>query len=847
MTEPVGACFAGGFEQFVINDESGEEYTILFLPDRQNYQLQREGKAPVFYYLPEQVRLARKGDTGHYKFHHTHFVGILDDSVVGVDPENKGEVQGGVFAFTVTSRFPTSVIKQAHEMILDKFSGRDDKYWGIRTRSSPDIRIAQINSNVTCISNIAPNSEGSTPQEAASGGSAATGGGSAPSGGGDAPGDSGGGEPREGFRSPGHGALERAAMPGVNPFKAVPHGRGFRAPTALDPWVWKMDGQGPGSITGGENAYAGLIGPIPSEIIWAGFHGAYSPIVAVQNLQLPMWSQLMRIKITGKWQRIFDHFSANANARYMWFSADIKTEFNRMRQSGDIKVEIDIDGTAPGADEVEREINKRIDTIVDQFLKIAKKVIFDPPTPEVKPAEAPSGGIFSGLFGGGGGLALKSRHDRTYVDLKYEETRYFRYIQPHTISSSLEGFYDEIKADPENEKRYFTRLVLGGLGRKVTRMVKGVANYPEPAKGSTGDPVAFMSAQIGYPDTRGAIVWKPDMFQASDPTDKVFKPQFVMRQTSEVQNPPTGWKPDVTFVKRKVHFLEPPAEADSPYERVFVEQNVVELDAEPSGTPTNDNILDVRADHVGVLDVGSIGLSAELTSSGEVVEVEFQAKGTRSDGTDRANQSTRFRWTFTDQNEPRRWRIFTGQPDFKPEYQYRVHVTVKGTIFKQGQAWTGPWEDVIGNGPLMVDVPPPDAEGVTARDLTSSEIAFVESVRAVDSPPEDDVAPAVEAPQPSDADEVIPLEPRPADEISAPTTDAPSAPRDSAEASSESDIEDRKVSTGTKETTAPRETDATATDEELGEGWVEVLPTESRGGAIVEDENGWVEVPPSDK
>ena len=44
MVDAVGPVFTGGFEEFVVN-ESGEQYTILYPPDRNNDQLQREGKA----------------------------------------------------------------------------------------------------------------------------------------------------------------------------------------------------------------------------------------------------------------------------------------------------------------------------------------------------------------------------------------------------------------------------------------------------------------------------------------------------------------------------------------------------------------------------------------------------------------------------------------------------------------------------------------------------------------------------------------------------------------------------------------------------------------------------------
>ena len=87
---------------------------------------------------------------------------------------------------------------------------------------------------------------------------------------------------------------------------------------------------------------------------------------------------------------------------------------------------------------------------------------------------------------------------------------------------------------------------------------------------------------------------------------------------------------------------------------------------------------------------------------------------------------------MADQLEPRFWRIYTGQSDFKTDYQYRVNVTVRGTLTTKGQAWSGPWENAIGNGAIMINVPLPDDPGVTKRALTQREIFSEASVRAAD-------------------------------------------------------------------------------------------------------------------
>lgn len=704
-TPAAGPMFGGSrFEQFVVNDATGEQYTILFLPDRNNEILQREGQPAYYYYVPEKVRLARKGDTGDYKFHHTHFVGTFDESThVGL---GKGEVVGGLLAFTVTSRYPTSVLRQAEQMLIRKCRGelQGNKFWGLRSTLAPRIAVCPMSSNKLFVSNISPDM------------AAAANNGAPPS-------------DRSSL------ALRQIELP-----RTVPHGRDFRAPSSLDAWAWQMQGQGNGSITGGENAFSALIGALPSEIIWAGFHGAYSPIVVSQQLELSVVNDLAYLKIEGNWDRIFEHFSAHAQGRYFWASADIKAEFNNLLISGGITVDLVIDGTAPGSVDLEKEIQKRIDTVYDRFMQLATQVIFQP-APSVEAAQAPSGGV-SSLFPFGASFALKYRRDTTRLRLFYEERRSQRYKQPHTISSSMEGFFNEIKRNPENERKYFTRLVLGDLSRKVTRMVKPIANWQ-------GDPIAYVSAQIGYPDSTGSLRWAGEMFTE----DRTWTPTLVERRKSEVTNPPPGWEPDKTFVQRKIHFKEPPREADSPYTRVFVEKPDVEIDPKPNGTLTNEIDLPIRVQDVGLLSVGPIELGITLENSSQIVEVEFQALGKTHEGKDRA--PTRLQWKYENQSEPRFWKIFTGQKDYVPLWQYRVHCTVKGSFTSKGMAWSGRWMEANGNGSFIIQVPMPDDEGVTKRNLTVREMLSDGIVRAIDTAIEDQPTPVPPEPTPAP----IPSEP----------------------------------------------------------------------------------------
>lgn len=701
MARPVGPVFVGGFEEFVVEDEKSK-YTILYLPDLKNDELQAEGQPQVYYWVPGEVRMARQGDAGDFKFHHTHFVGVMSpETHVGV--EEDGEVQGGLLAFTATSRYPTAVLQQAQEQLLDKFRGSNQTYWGWNTRVAPMFRIAPITSNTMVLTNLSPGRNGVSPIEAAGGQGSVSGG----SGAGES---SGNGSAPPGVRF-GGGAPRLAVRP-FHDAGPVAHGRSFAPRSNLEAWAFEIQGQGSGSVTGGENAYSVLMGAYPSEILWSGFHGASSQMNVAQNLVLPVWSQEIYLRVDGDWERIFQHFSAHVNARSLWFNADIKAEFNNMRTSGGIEVEMHVDGTIPGGEEMERIIQARSDLVFNTFMQQANQMIFQPADPTVTPAQATSsGGVLGSIFGGGG-VALNFRQDRRSLKLHYEETRHHRYNQPTTISSTMQGLFNEMKDDPAAESKYFTRLVLGDLGRKVYRQVKPIVRWRRAQNEFIGDPVAFAAAQIGYPDAEGAIVWQPSVFQSTDSDEQsTDQAVFVRRKADEVRNAPQGWSPDMTFVKRFIHLDESMGATDDPYVKVFVEKNRIEIDEGENGILSNESVIEVRAESTGKLELEISGIDAILEGPSQVVEVEVKPSGQTHDGNPR--QAVSFVYKHDDQEKPRILEIYTGQLDYAPDYQYRVHVKIKGTLMTRGMSWSGPWTRGNANGSITVHVPLADEEGVT--------------------------------------------------------------------------------------------------------------------------------------
>ncbi len=692
MVQAMGPTYAGGTQPI-----TKDGYDVLYLPDVNNQELIAQGEAPVFYYVPNRVRMARKDgpDKGDYLFNLVRFAGTGGEGVIG----GGGDVAGGMMTFSVTGALPEQTRRQAESEITQRFSGSEEVFWGLKnSRKPPMFRPAIISQATTSVSNMSPTPTGFPVADTDTRGVT------------------------RGFRTvgmPRSRALTRDPEPGATD-------------NNLDPWYCMMQGQGGGSIDPtGTHAFSGLLGKYPASIAWAAFHGTASPLIVIQNYKLKVWSPVCTIKIDGNWDSIFTHFSAAASGRAFWAKVDAQAEFNNMRKSGTIKVDVKVDTTLPGAEEIARRMDERSELVFNKFMEMAQKVIFDPPAPEVEAAEASSGGsIFSPW---GVGLSLKYRRDETHLDLHYEETRQFAYLQDHTISSSLAGMADEIKADPDAERKYFLSVYLDDWPQRLARVVRPVASWGD-------NTVQFLSVQVGYPNTTGELNWQGHSFSGSDGVDPTWKFQTAKKVAGDVSGAPDGWTPDMTYVKRKVHLAEPPSETLDQYNRVQIERNVIDLDPEPNGTMLNDTTLEVRADNAGRIAVGPIGLGVMLEDNSQTVEVVMEA-------TDDTYQPlgmapVRFRWSFSDVDTDRSWTVFSGDPELLPFYRYQVTATVKGTLFTPGQSWTGPWVSANGNGPIIIDVPRPTDDGVVSRSLPDDR---VRKLREIAAPVARDVAPAPEA------------------------------------------------------------------------------------------------------
>lgn len=775
-TNALGPTFAGGMQPI-----SEKGFDILFYPDVNNNALQAEGKPPVFYWLPNYVHIARKDGKadGDLMFSMIRFAGReSQDGSTDLGEGKTNSVAGGVLGFSVTSAPPDEVLKDAQQQIVNMWTGKTDHFWGIRTNMAPVFRPVPIVANDTMVSNLSPQANGSSSTPVSDLNANAN---SNPVPGVEPP--RGHAKPlitrffkfQEGDRVP--DAQRSNPVPQLNGYASIrsvinsdrflermsekivlnrdiPRLLPQRGP--IDPWYWNMQGAGKGSVDpSGVNAYTAMIGAYPAAIVWEAFHRTYTPIFVNYLMKVKFWTPQIEVTIKGNWDRVFEHFSANANGRYYWFSADLKAEINNMRTNGSIEVDIKVDGTIPNGEKVVEQIEKRSDLVFEKFMEMAKKVIFDPPQPTVEAASA-NNGLLSGILPYGGGLALKYRRDSTKLNLYYHETRQIAYLQEVPISGSLEGVYDEIKANPDAEKKYFMTIDLNDWPQKLARITKPVVDY-------NAMPVAFLSVQHGYPNTKGEVNWLPKTFDKSDPDTATGIFEFTQKQADQVTNPPQNWKPDMTFLKRRVHMKEEANPFTNIYERIQIRDNVIDLDPGPNGTMINDTTVEVRADDAGRLRVGPIGLGVELENSKQVVEVTFQLTDEQSNDL-QDYEPVKFTWKFDDQETSRYWAVYTQDNAVRPFFKYQVRVIVKGTLTTKGMEWAGPWVNSLANGPLMITVPTPeDRDVVLIRSVQMQEMSEGQTDHENVSPPEGPLAVTPPTSARNEDNPISPLFPPPAE------------------------------------------------------------------------------------
>ncbi len=630
---PIGPYYGPNRILVVQKDDDGNTYQLNIFADLFNEQLRKDGKPLQFYYLPDSPRMA-KNDNGDYMFHFTKFEGVLtaDDNIATAGP-GQVEVAGGVVAFTSTLKIPDQVITNAIEQLKQEIKNNakynQDKLFmlGEDTAQQVMLGVVPIVDNDVTVSNLSP---------------------------------------------------ENVADP--------------KTQQPDNPWEWKMQGEGKGTINPvGNNAFTAMVGQYPAQIVEQAFHGASSPIFVHNTLKHKFYTGSFMASIHGEWSAIFNHFSADLKASYLFVKADVAVAFNNAVKAGVITKAMTID-TEVLTPEREKMYEAQVDKVFDKFLDAAQKSILDVQPAKIDNAKAADTGAIGVSF------AMKYQHDENHLTLDFNETIDETYIKDNTISAHLMGFYDQFQNNPKEEKKYFDTVHLDEGFRKIHVIATARAFWPD-ANGKGGDPIDSLVLQVGYPDSKGAIQYKASgLFmkdisspKSTSPTNAIWKEgnkdMVMIFDFTREDNLPAEQQ-NIIYVKRTVRFKITPS--------VEIPNQTLEFEEEK----TTAHSIEVKAEAPGRLIVGPIVLDTKL--SDKVVAMITLKKDNRNPET--------LRFTVDNIKEPQYFEAWAMKPEDVLNWSYQVTMFLESTHPGiPSITYSGEEKHMSGSMPLIAEVPlPPD-------------------------------------------------------------------------------------------------------------------------------------------
>lgn len=460
---PLGYPHAGaGTVEILLENEDGVDYTLLFSPDPHNNALRAANKAMQFYYYPKAPRLAKEPvKDGKYKFSMQIFKSEGDSSTV-IGAEGLEEEAGGFTTLTSTIDVPEQVLKKAIDKLKEKLhteyrNQRQSKLFGLfsftkgvdRDFNETNVRPIQLTENKISMHIIGKDDE-------------------------------------------------NLPFDGQNP------------------WSFNVQGDGNGTTFGlGENAFSVLMGRNSASLVKSSLENGNNNLVVQNAIKYKGFLPTTIIKTTIDVKRVHSYFSAKANLNVgVWASLKWEHEYEKIKTEGGIISEIFTDEQF--SNEERKRYEQELLTKQREFaFQILQKEIFDKPEKQFTPAETPSNslGLFS-IFTGGISVGVSLKSGKQIRELKFKDEIRFTAVtvMESTISGNLTPLTTKSgDAAKEDLKKYITEVRLDEDFQKVQVIAAlngGLIKLDKDGDIANDSPVSAVSLEVGYPDSKGNIVWK---------------------------------------------------------------------------------------------------------------------------------------------------------------------------------------------------------------------------------------------------------------------------------------------------------------------------------------------------
>ncbi len=455
---PLGYPHAGaGTVEILLEKEDGADFAVLFSPDPNNMLLRDNGLPMQFYYYPKYPRLSKHPD-GRFKFSMQVFKSEGDATTV-IGAEGLEEEAGAYTTLTSTIDLPEALLKKAIDKLKIKL---DAEYKGQRTSklfglfsflrgvdkdfNATNVRPIQLTENTIAMHVVGEKSQN-------------------------------------------------------NPFGGS------------NPWSFNIQGEGNGTTFGlGDNALSILMGRNSASLVRSALETGTNNLVVENNIKYKAYMPTTEIKVTVNAKKVHTYFSSKFSAGISWFRVNWEHEYEKIVTEGGITTEIITDNQFSDAER--KKVEEQLMTKARDFaFELLRKQILDP-TDKNFGGETSESEKLLNIWNQGASMGFSLKSGQQVREVNFTDSIRFSSIE--VLSSKISGNLTPLTlksgTEAKNElKKYISEIQLDEDFSKVQVIASlngGLIKLDKDSDIVNDSPVSQVSIEVGYPDSKGKIIWK---------------------------------------------------------------------------------------------------------------------------------------------------------------------------------------------------------------------------------------------------------------------------------------------------------------------------------------------------
>jgi len=460
-----------------------------------------------------------------------------------------------------------------------------------------------------------------------------------------------------------------------------------------DAWAFEIQGDGAGTLNiHGSNAFTAMLGRRPITLLLGSAKSGTSQVTLENHLTYDVWALASKIEITGEWEKVSEHFSQQASLSTPFVNVNAANEVNKMIDNGAISVKIEYG--AGVTTQRKEDIEKSADLIADKIIALVDEKLKEAGSLKDEDKAKMPNNPRTWFSWASAAVAINRRKDIFTGKIEYTKEINEQIVRSDMISAQMEGVFEAASHSEDAMAIYFSEVFMEEAFNKVHVVVNANANWPDEA--GNGDPIHSMKVQIGYPDSKGSIVWKP----AARFKDGTTEGGLSKAAAAAIWTPTTK---DRLYV---FDFTRHDQDGENEDEKIYIRKTIsfkespdVAINEIVEEYSASEHLVEVRAESNGQLKVGPIGLNMPLSPEDKQVSVLVRVK------TDTFGEKS-YKFTGENLKKPHIYNVWYASPDDVEPYQYKCEVTVKGKRFGQSSLnWESDWVTETSTGDTTFHIP----------------------------------------------------------------------------------------------------------------------------------------------